>query len=186
MRTVLLVDDSAVARRVLVRRLEAEGFQVSEASSMAMARKVDFASLGCAIIDPRAGGRRRNRPGATSAREAPGAPRRVLHDGNGAVARGGRPLARPGLPQARPEPRRGVGEADDAPESAAADEMNDLDLVARPYAVLRVERPRDHRAVDLHGDRPFVEAQVIDEGANGDVVGNVARRAVDRDLHGKS
>ena len=51
MRTVLLVDDSAVARRVLARRLEAEGFQVSEASSMAAARKVDFASLGCAIVD---------------------------------------------------------------------------------------------------------------------------------------
>ncbi len=51
MRTVLLVDDSAVVRRVLARRLEAEGFQVCEASSMAMARKVDFATLGCAIID---------------------------------------------------------------------------------------------------------------------------------------
>jgi DNA-binding response OmpR family regulator len=51
MRTVLLVDDSAVARRVLARRLEAEGFQVIEASSAAMARKVDAASLGCAIVD---------------------------------------------------------------------------------------------------------------------------------------
>jgi CheY-like chemotaxis protein len=51
MRTVLLVDDSAVARRVLSRRLEAEGFQVAEAASMGAARKVDFASLGCAIID---------------------------------------------------------------------------------------------------------------------------------------
>jgi CheY-like chemotaxis protein len=51
MRIVLLVDDSAVARRVLARRLEGDGFQVSEASSMAAARKVDVASLGCAIID---------------------------------------------------------------------------------------------------------------------------------------
>jgi DNA-binding response OmpR family regulator len=51
MRIVLLVDDSAVARRVLARRLEADGFQVSEASSMTAARKVDVASLGCAIID---------------------------------------------------------------------------------------------------------------------------------------
>lgn len=51
MRIVLLVDDSAVARRVLARRLEADGFQVSEASSMAAARKVDVASLGCVIID---------------------------------------------------------------------------------------------------------------------------------------
>jgi DNA-binding response OmpR family regulator len=51
MRTVLLVDDSAVARRVLARRLEAEGFLVCEASSMATARRVDCASLGCAIVD---------------------------------------------------------------------------------------------------------------------------------------
>jgi DNA-binding NtrC family response regulator len=48
---VLLVDDSAVARRVLARRLETEGFQVSEASSLATARKVDLATLGCAIVD---------------------------------------------------------------------------------------------------------------------------------------
>jgi DNA-binding NtrC family response regulator len=51
MRTVLLVDDSAVARRVLARRLEADGFLVAEAASMAAARKIDVATLGCAIID---------------------------------------------------------------------------------------------------------------------------------------
>jgi DNA-binding response OmpR family regulator len=51
MRIVLLVDDSAVARRVLARRLETEGFQVSEAASIAAARRVDPATLGCAIID---------------------------------------------------------------------------------------------------------------------------------------
>jgi len=49
--TVLLVDDSAVARRVLARRLEIDGFRVCEASSLATARKVDLASLGCAILD---------------------------------------------------------------------------------------------------------------------------------------
>ena len=49
--TVLLVDDSAVARRVLARRLEADGFRVCEASSMATARTIDFTSLGCAVID---------------------------------------------------------------------------------------------------------------------------------------
>jgi two-component system, NtrC family, response regulator len=49
--TVLLVDDSAVARRVLARRLEADGFRVCEASSVATARKVDCSSLGCAILD---------------------------------------------------------------------------------------------------------------------------------------
>jgi DNA-binding response OmpR family regulator len=51
MRIVLLVDDSAVARRVLARRLEAEGFQVVEAATAAAARKVDIATLGCAIVD---------------------------------------------------------------------------------------------------------------------------------------
>jgi DNA-binding response OmpR family regulator len=49
--TVLLVDDSAVARRLLARRLEADGFRVCEASSMAAARKVDASTLGCAILD---------------------------------------------------------------------------------------------------------------------------------------
>ncbi|HEX3770461.1 MAG TPA: response regulator [Polyangiaceae bacterium] len=48
---VLLVDDSAVARRLLARRLEADGFRVCEAPSMAAARKVDVSSLGCAILD---------------------------------------------------------------------------------------------------------------------------------------
>jgi CheY-like chemotaxis protein len=51
MRTVLLVDDSAVARRVLARRLEGEGFQVSEAPSIASARKIDPATVACAVID---------------------------------------------------------------------------------------------------------------------------------------
>jgi CheY-like chemotaxis protein len=51
MPTVLIVDDSAVARRVLARRLETEGFTVTEASTMGAARKVDPATLACAVID---------------------------------------------------------------------------------------------------------------------------------------
>jgi CheY-like chemotaxis protein len=51
MRTVLLVDDSAVARRVLARSLQAEGFLVSEASSLGAARKIDVATLACAVLD---------------------------------------------------------------------------------------------------------------------------------------
>ena len=51
MRTVLLVDDSAVARRVLARRLEADGYQVTEAATVAAARKVDPNSIACAILD---------------------------------------------------------------------------------------------------------------------------------------
>jgi CheY-like chemotaxis protein len=49
--TVLLVDDSAVARRAVARRLEAEGFDVQEESSAARAVRVDASTLACAIID---------------------------------------------------------------------------------------------------------------------------------------
>ncbi|MGH7271432.1 MAG: response regulator [Polyangiaceae bacterium] len=48
---VFIVDDSAVARRVLTQRLAAEGFTVSEAQSIAGARSVDASILACAIID---------------------------------------------------------------------------------------------------------------------------------------
>ena len=51
MRTVLLVDDSPVARRVLSQRLVAEGFEVLEASSLATARKADVSLVACAIVD---------------------------------------------------------------------------------------------------------------------------------------
>jgi DNA-binding response OmpR family regulator len=51
MRTVLLVDDSPVARRVVTARLVPEGFDVVEAASVAAARKVDVFTLGCAIVD---------------------------------------------------------------------------------------------------------------------------------------
>jgi DNA-binding response OmpR family regulator len=51
MRTVLLVDDSAVARRAVARRLKAEGFEVREESSAAGARRADTSRITCAIID---------------------------------------------------------------------------------------------------------------------------------------
>jgi CheY-like chemotaxis protein len=51
MRTVLLVDDSPVALRVLARRLVAEGFDVREESTAAAARGHDPAALACAIVD---------------------------------------------------------------------------------------------------------------------------------------
>jgi DNA-binding response OmpR family regulator len=51
MRTVLLVDDSPVARRVLARRLAAEGFDVREESLAAAAYAADTSVLSCAIID---------------------------------------------------------------------------------------------------------------------------------------
>ncbi len=50
-RTVLLVDDSPLARRVLARRLAAEGFSVREAPSAAAAREADGATLACAVLD---------------------------------------------------------------------------------------------------------------------------------------
>ena len=51
MRTVLLVDDSPVARRVLARRLASAGFVVNETSSADIARETDPTSLTCAILD---------------------------------------------------------------------------------------------------------------------------------------
>ena len=62
--------------------------------------------------------------------------------------------------------------------------MNDLDLVAGRHAVLRVARARDDGAVDLDGDRPLGQSEVLDELAHGDVCGHLAARAVDGDLHG--
>lgn len=51
MPTVLLVDDSLVARRVLTKRLAAEGFVVAEEASAAGARRIDVTRLACAIVD---------------------------------------------------------------------------------------------------------------------------------------
>jgi CheY-like chemotaxis protein len=51
MPSVLLVDDSAVARHALSRRLKAEGFDVLEAASTAAARAIPLSGLSCAIID---------------------------------------------------------------------------------------------------------------------------------------
>jgi CheY-like chemotaxis protein len=49
--TVLLVDDSPVARRALGRLLEAEGFRVREETSFCDAQEADASGLACAIID---------------------------------------------------------------------------------------------------------------------------------------
>jgi two-component system, response regulator RegA len=51
MRPVLLVDDSALVRRVLARRLATEGFEVREEGSVAGAREADPTDLVCAVID---------------------------------------------------------------------------------------------------------------------------------------
>jgi CheY-like chemotaxis protein len=51
MRAVLLVDDSAVIRRVLAPRLASEGFVVREASAAADVRDSDANLVACAIID---------------------------------------------------------------------------------------------------------------------------------------
>ena len=48
---VLLVDDSAVARRAIATRFAAEGFTVHEAGTGVEARKVDLATITCAVID---------------------------------------------------------------------------------------------------------------------------------------
>jgi CheY-like chemotaxis protein len=51
MTTVLLVDDSPVVRRVLARRLQAEGLEVREEPSAAAVRALDASDLACAVID---------------------------------------------------------------------------------------------------------------------------------------
>ncbi len=61
--------------------------------------------------------------------------------------------------------------------------MNDLDLVAGHDPVLGVARAGHDGPVDLHGNRTFGEPEVIDEPANGEVLGHVALRAVDGDPH---
>jgi hypothetical protein len=61
--------------------------------------------------------------------------------------------------------------------------MNDLDLVARADAMLRVQGSGDDGPVDLDRHGPLAEAEVIDESANGDLVGYVARCAVDGNPH---
>jgi DNA-binding response OmpR family regulator len=51
MPTVLLVDDSPLVRRVLTKRLVAEGFDVRAEPTAAAARAVDLTTLSCAIVD---------------------------------------------------------------------------------------------------------------------------------------
>jgi CheY-like chemotaxis protein len=51
MPSVLIVDDSAVARRAVAGRLAAEGFEVHEAGSTAEARAVPLAGIACAVVD---------------------------------------------------------------------------------------------------------------------------------------
>jgi two-component system response regulator RegA len=51
MRTVLLVDDSPLVRRLLSKRLVAEGFAVREEGTAAKARALDPAGLVCAVVD---------------------------------------------------------------------------------------------------------------------------------------
>jgi CheY-like chemotaxis protein len=51
MATVLLIDDSAAARRVIAKRFQAAGFDVTEVGSAAEARTLDLALFACAVVD---------------------------------------------------------------------------------------------------------------------------------------
>ena len=182
MRTVLLVDDSAVARRVLARRLEAEGFLVCEASSMATARKVDCASLGCAIVDLELA----DGDGTDLARnlleKRPALPIAFFTMGTApSLVEGARARGPVFLKPTSTRPC--VGPADHPTESTSSDEVNDLDLVAGRHAVLRVARARDDGPVDLDRDGAVPEAKVLDQLSNADVLGHLSSRAVDGDLH---
>ena len=63
--------------------------------------------------------------------------------------------------------------------------MNDLHSVSGPYPMLDVPITRHDLFVDLDGDRPLDEAQVVEERPDREVVGHVARLPVDRHLHAR-
>jgi DNA-binding response OmpR family regulator len=50
-RKVLVVDDSAVARALLARRLESEGFDVTLSPSVAASSALDPEEISCALLD---------------------------------------------------------------------------------------------------------------------------------------
>jgi hypothetical protein len=67
--------------------------------------------------------------------------------------------------------------------SAAADHRDDLDAVALGKGRRRVLGARDDLAVLLDGDPPSVDAEDVEERRDGGPVGDVARVAVDEDVH---
>ncbi len=70
------------------------------------------------------------------------------------------------------------------PDSATADEMDDLDRVAGAHPSSRVLRAGDDLPIDLHRDRAAAEAQVLDQRAHREALGDVALGAVDGHDHG--
>ena len=76
-----------------------------------------------------------------------------------------------------------MDQTDDAPKSASADEVNNLDRVARRDAVLRMKGSRNNLAVDLYGNGAFDEPEQLDELPDRHALGYLAARAVDGDLH---
>lgn len=78
-----------------------------------------------------------------------------------------------------------MGKTNDAPESASAHEMNDLDLVARADTMLRMQGPGNDRPVDLDGHGPIAQPQVVDETANSDLVRHVTGCAIDGNPHAR-
>lgn len=51
MPSLLLIDDSPAARRVIAKRLQAAGFDVTEVGSAAEARSLDLGPFACAVVD---------------------------------------------------------------------------------------------------------------------------------------
>lgn len=182
---VLIVDDSAVARRVLARRLETEGFQVREASSLATARKVNLATLGCAIVDLELADGDGTDLARTFLEKRPGLPVAFFTQGSapslleGARSRG-QVFLKPDLNPVVAWVRRST-----RPSQPPPTEMNDLDLVALHHPVLGVPSPGDHLAVDLDRDGALGQPEVLDEAAHRQPVGHVLARAIDRELHGR-
>src|SRR5690606_33575391 len=67
--------------------------------------------------------------------------------------------------------------------SAAADELHDLELVAGREPRGRVLVARHDVAVALDGDPALAEAELVQQVGDGDAVADVARLAVQPDLH---
>src|SRR5258708_3002289 len=66
----------------------------------------------------------------------------------------------------------------------AADEMDNLDDVACLHSLFRMKSSGDDGAIDFDCHRALCEAKMLDERRDGEPIGNVARLAIHRDLHG--
>src|SRR6476660_1549580 len=63
------------------------------------------------------------------------------------------------------------------------DEIDDFHLVAVANDGLVERRALEHGEIELDGDAPRIDVQVVEEGGDGEFAGERVRLAVQRDLH---